>query len=104
MKRYAMLENGSTELASLSQSSFVTSETDMLCPANDRLRLTSARQNPKCVGRCAHSITSLASASSEGGTLSPSDLAALRLITRSYLVGACTGRSPGLVPLRIRST
>ena len=34
----------------------------------------------------------------------PSALAVLRLITSSYLVGACTGRSAGFSPLRIRST
>jgi hypothetical protein len=31
-------------------------------------------------------------------------LAVLRLMTNLYLVGACTGRSAGLSPLRIRST
>ena len=33
-----------------------------------------------------------------------SAFAVLRLITSSYLVGACTGRSPGLSPFRMRST
>src|SRR5262245_3050342 len=51
-----------------------------------------------------YSITSSARASSVGGTSRPSALAVLRLITSSYLVGACTGRSPGFSPLRIRST
>src|SRR5262249_32678833 len=51
-----------------------------------------------------HSITSSARASSVGGTVSPSAFAVLRLITSSYLVGACTGRSAGFSPLRIRST
>src|SRR5215469_13906415 len=51
-----------------------------------------------------HSITASARASSEGGTSRASALAVLRLITSSYLVGACTGSLPGLVPLRIRST
>ena len=36
---------------------------------------------------------------SVGGTLRPSALAVLRLITSSYLVGACTGRSAGLLAL-----
>jgi len=45
------------------------------------------------------SITSSARASSGVGTVSPSALAVLRLITRSYLVGACRGRSPGFVPV-----
>ena len=39
-----------------------------------------------------------------GGTSRPSALAVLRLITSSYLVGACTGRSAGFSPLRMRST
>ena len=38
------------------------------------------------------------------GTSSPIDFAALRLIASSYLVGACTGKSAGFSPLRIRST
>src|SRR5712691_11979270 len=51
----------------------------------------------------AYSMTSSARASSIGGTSSPSARAVLRLITSSNLVGACTGRSPGLAPLKIRS-
>jgi len=41
---------------------------------------------------------------SEGGTVRPSALAVLRLITNSYLVALCTGRSAGFSPLRMRST
>src|SRR5262245_13338292 len=48
-----------------------------------------------------YSITSSARASSEGGTLRPSVLAALRLITKSNLVDSMTGRSAGFSPLRI---
>src|SRR5215469_2182191 len=51
-----------------------------------------------------HSITSSARARSVAGTSRPSALAVLRLITSSYFVGACTGRSAGFSPLRIRST
>src|SRR5262249_30795623 len=51
-----------------------------------------------------HSITSSARASRLSGTVRPSALAVLRLIASSYLVGACTGRSAGLSPLRMRST
>src|SRR5262245_17799049 len=51
-----------------------------------------------------HSITSSARASSIGGTVRPSALAVFRLITNSYLVGACTGRLAGFSPLRMRST
>jgi hypothetical protein len=52
----------------------------------------------------AYSITSLACASSDGGTVRPSPLAVFRLITISNLVAACTGRSAGFSPLRMRST
>src|SRR5262249_28833865 len=51
-----------------------------------------------------HSTTSSARASSTSGTVKPSALTVLRLITSSYLVGACTGRSAGFSPLRMRST
>src|SRR6516165_8266411 len=51
-----------------------------------------------------HSMTSSARASSIGGTSSPSALAVLRLMTSSYFVGACTGRSAGFSPFRMRST
>ena len=50
-----------------------------------------------------HSITSSAVASSLSGTVRPSVLAVLRLITRSNLVGCSIGRSPGLAPLKILS-
>src|SRR5258705_4330389 len=42
-----------------------------------------------------HSITSSARASSDGGTVSPSALAVIRLMTRSNLVGCSTGRPEG---------
>ena len=51
-----------------------------------------------------YSITASARASTAGGIVKPSALAVLRLITRSYLVGACTGMSAGFSPLRMRST
>ena len=74
--------------------------------------LSARRERPRC-SRAAeqrdelaplHSITSSARASRVGGTSRPSDLAVLRLIASSYLVGACTGRSAGFSPLRMRST
>ncbi len=43
-------------------------------------------------------------ASTVSGTVRPSAFAVLRLITNSNLVGACTGRSAGFSPLRMRST
>src|SRR5262249_10473540 len=73
--------------------------------------LRARRERPRCraakqrdEGAAPHSITSSARASSESGTVRPSALAVLRLITNSYLVGACTGRSAGFSPLRMRST
>src|SRR5262249_34981940 len=50
------------------------------------------------------SITSSARAISVGGTVRPSALAVLRLITSSYLVGACTGMSAGFSPFKTRLT
>jgi Transcriptional regulatory protein, C terminal len=52
----------------------------------------------------AYWTTSSARASSDGGIVSPSAFAVLRLITSSNFVGCSMGRSPGLAPLRIRST
>src|SRR5262249_32282105 len=51
-----------------------------------------------------HSMTSSARASSVSGTVRPSALAVLRLITSRKVVGCWTGSSPALAPLRIRST
>ena len=51
-----------------------------------------------------HSITSSARASSDGGTVRPSALAVLRLITSSILVGLSMGSSCGFEPLSILST
>jgi hypothetical protein len=48
----------------------------------------------------AHSIISSAATSRPGGTVRPSAFAVLRLITVSYLVSTCTGRSAGLAPRR----
>src|SRR6516225_1159561 len=79
------------------------------------LRALARRERPRCrraaeqrdelpaLYRCNHSITSSARASSVAGSSRPSALAVFRLITSSYLVGACTGRSAGFSPLRIRS-
>lgn len=51
-----------------------------------------------------YSITASALARSDGGMVMPSPFAVFRLTTSSYLVGACTGRSAGFSPLRMRST
>jgi hypothetical protein len=49
-----------------------------------------------------HSITSSASASSVGGSVRPSDVAVLRLMTSVSLVVCWTGRPAAFSPLRIR--
>src|SRR6266545_759163 len=49
-----------------------------------------------------HSITSSAVICMISGTVRPSALAVLRLMTSSNLVGCSTGRSAGFAPLRIR--
>ena len=61
------------------------------------------------MGRALHrltrySITWSACSSSVLGIVNPSALAVLRLMTSSNLVGSSIGRSPGLAPLRTRST
>ena len=59
------------------------------------------REVPKRKSR-PYSITSSAWASSDGGTVSPSALAVLRLITISNFVGCTTGKLAGFSPLRTR--
>src|SRR5215471_10709334 len=49
-----------------------------------------------------YSITSSAAFNKPKGTVSPSVLAVLRLMTNSNLVGVCTGRLAGLSPFRMR--
>src|SRR4029453_2678584 len=51
-----------------------------------------------------HWISSSARPSSDGGIVRPRALAVGRLMTNSNFVACSTGRSPGLAPLRIRST
>src|SRR5262249_14215689 len=60
---------------------------------------THATQQKDC-----YSITSSALASSDAGTVRPSILVILVLMTKSNLVDCTTGRSAGLAPLRIRPT
>src|SRR5262245_53616643 len=69
-----------------------------------RSRAADERYEIAPLHRCNHSITSSARASTLAGISMPSAFAVLRLITNSYLVGACTGSSAGFSPLRMRST
>lgn len=56
------------------------------------------------VDRLVHSRISSARASSVNGIVKSSVRATVRLIRSSYFRGDCTGRSPALVPRRMRST
>src|SRR5262249_38124608 len=60
----------------------------LLRARRERPRRRAAEQRDECAAL--HSITSSARASSVGGTSMPRAFAVLRLIARSYLVGACT--------------
>ncbi len=62
------------------------------------------RLRAKLGSRHIHSITSSARESTVGDTTKPIDLATLRLITNSNLVGCSIGRSPGFAPRSILST
>ena len=83
-------------------------------PAKDHVCFTPESGHVQCKNKMSalcqerhadfYSITSSARASIDGGIARPSAFAVLRLITSSYLVGACTGRSAGFSPLRMRST
>ena len=69
---------------------------DSACPfsANNRLL--------HCNKQHLYSITSSATASSDGGTVMPSILAVWALMTKSNLDACTIGRSAGLSPLRMR--
>jgi hypothetical protein len=53
--------------------------------------------------KMAYSITSSARSRNDSGMARPSALAVWRLTTRSNLTGACTGKSAGFSPRRMRS-
>src|SRR4029078_11734258 len=72
----------------------------LLCPRRERQRGRDETRNEIAPS---HSITSAARASRVGGTLTPSALAVLRLMTSSNVVGCSTGRSAGFAPLSILS-
>jgi len=55
-----------------------------------------------CTAKFYHSITSSARSRIDCGTVRPSALAVLRLMTNSIFVICCTGRSAGFSPLRMR--
>ena len=62
-------------------------------PDSGHVRATrDVRYVPIADMRCSYSITSSARVSSAGGTVRPSALAVLRLITNSNFVGCITGK------------
>src|SRR5262249_46556806 len=75
----------------------------LLRACRERPRRRAAKQRDE-VAPPDHSITSSASASNFAGISIPRAFAVLRLTTSSNLVGCCTGKSAGFVPLRILST
>src|SRR6516162_2465187 len=83
----------------------VTSSAQPMVPPSGRLSQGSSLSiltEPHDELATPHSITSSARASSVSGMVRPSALAVFRLITSSYLVGACTGnRMPELRPQRV---
>src|SRR5262245_21863325 len=73
----------------------------LLASRYERPRSTRACEQRDEFATGGHSITSSAATSRVGGTVSPNDLAVLRLMNSSNLVGCVTGRSAGWAPLRI---
>jgi hypothetical protein len=88
------------------------SKADM-CGAKSHVRFTPESGHSQCTSLCllwaksghhVYSTTSSARPIRVLGTAMRSIFAVLRLIASSYFVDACTGRSAGLSPLRMRST
>jgi len=74
---------------------------DLGIPASENLHTNGLMHRSK---QQPYSINSSARASTACGITIQIALAVLRLITNWYLVGACTRRSAGFSPLRMRST
>ena len=74
------------------------SQVSLECPLSAKSGLM------QCSKQHCYSITSSARPSSDIGTVRPSAFAVFRLTSSSYFVGACTGRSAGFSPFRMRST
>jgi hypothetical protein len=77
---------------------------DSCCARYERRRNGRAAAKQRDELAAFHSITSSARASRWSGTVRPSALAVLRLITSSNFDACTTGRSAGFAPLRIRAT
>src|SRR5262249_3728023 len=74
----------------------------LLRARRQRPRRRAAKQGDELAA--VHSITPTARSSRPIGSSIPNARAALRLTMSENLVGCCTGKSPGLTPLRMRST
>src|SRR5262249_54442108 len=75
-----------------------------ICTPSQQVRLVPTTDLSRCSMTHAYSITSSARTSSGGGTVRPSALEVLRLITSSNRVACSTGTSIGSAHLRILST
>ena len=77
------------------------------CPLYPRKRTCAVQLGMSALGHSGHgpnySITSSARLSKVGDTTRSRVFAVFRLIISSYLVGACTGKSAGFSPFRMRS-
>src|SRR5262245_5207937 len=74
----------------------------LLRPARERPRRGRRAAEQRDELAAFHSITSSARPSSQSGNVTPSALAALRLMTSSTFADCWTGRSAGISPLRMR--
>src|SRR5262245_14093878 len=91
-KQTCAVRNGMSALPPIATAK--ADEADM-CGANRHVCF-----GPKADIAVSYSIISSARACIDGGTLMPSALAALRLMTNSNLVACTTGNSAGFSPLR----
>src|SRR5262249_1848671 len=71
---------------------------------DERPRSRSGREQRDELAAGYHSIARSARRSDRGGTVRPSVLAVLRLMTKEKRVGCSTGMSPGFAPFRTLST
>ena len=77
---------------------------DVLGTQPRNVRFVPKADMSNCSKMAAYWITSSAVICMICGTVRPSTLAVLRLMTSSTFVGCCTGSSAGFSPLWIRST
>src|SRR6187401_2031983 len=98
LKRASLLQHEMRPMSALGQKRTLLSA---LPPIADKLRGSRFVRKVPIATSPLHSITSSARARGDGGRVRPKALAIFRFIKRSNVTGCCTGRSPGLAPLRI---